>query len=87
MRGRAYLSALPAILKKQSEEELWRVYMANGMKMLTENTARFAGGSYLGTDFAEMIRPRKTDSREAEEIVKDVLQGAGITVTQGKESN
>lgn len=58
--------------------------MARGVKMLTENTARFAGGSYLGQDIMEILQPRKTDSREAEEIVKDVLQGAGITVLRGE---
>nr|DAG68294.1 MAG TPA: hypothetical protein [Caudoviricetes sp.]DAH41735.1 MAG TPA: hypothetical protein [Caudoviricetes sp.] len=49
--------------------------------MISENTARFAGGGYLSIDYDDIIQPKAQDSRTGDEIVTDVIKRAGIKVT------
>lgn len=55
--------------------------MASGIKMISENTARFAGGGYLSIDYDDIIQPKAQDSRTGDEIVMDVIRRTGIKVT------
>lgn len=55
--------------------------MAAGIKMVSENTARFAGGGYLAIDYDDIINPKPKDERTGDEIVLDVIQRTGIKVT------
>lgn len=48
--------------------------------VLTENTARFAGGKTLQMSYYELIgkRFRKEDTRTGDEIAQDVIANAGL---------
>lgn len=81
LRAGALFPMLGAILQDNMERELWRRYVATAARMLTENTARFAGGGYLSIDYDDIIQPKAQDSRTGDEIVMDVIKRTGIKVT------
>lgn len=81
LRAGALFPMLFAKLQENCERELWRRYVAAGIKMVSENTARFAGGGYLAIDYDDIINPKPKDERTGDEIVLDVIQRTGIKVT------
>lgn len=50
--------------------------------IMTENTAKFAGGKSLQVSYYDLIskRYKKVDNRTGNEIAKDVISRAGLTV-------
>lgn len=45
------------------------MYVTDALRMICENTARYAGGGYPKARWADIIRPPKEETRTAEEIV------------------
>ena len=54
--------------------------MTDALKITVENTAKFAGGSYLKARYIDIIEPKKVDTRTGDEIVEDIIQRAGLVV-------
>ena len=48
---------LPILVKRQQEESAFRIYTAEGLRTMTENTAKFAGGSFVQTKYSDLYRP------------------------------
>ena len=48
--------------------------------MISENTAKFAGGSYLTVRYGDMIHPKNQDTRTGDEIVEDIVRKAGLKI-------
>lgn len=80
LRVGALITMLFAKLQKDSEWEILGNYIANGLKMLTENTAKIVGGSYLAISYTDIIHPKPKDERTGDEIVADVIRGAGLKI-------
>lgn len=80
LRAGALFPMLLAQLQKDGEREMLWQYIAKGIKMLTENTARAAGGSYLAVSYTDIIHPKPKDERTGDEIVADVIMGAGLKI-------
>jgi len=86
MGVRAYIIALPIAIKERDVENAWRAYAGECLRLMTENTAKMGGGSYIQAKWADIINPKPTDNRTGEEIVADVIKNAGLTlITSGKE--
>lgn len=73
---------LPEALKQASKEEAYKGYMAECLRMATENTAKFAGGRYMAVSFEELLYPKPVDTRTGDEIVADIIKGAGLTIVE-----
>lgn len=71
---------LPEVLKQSCEQDAYKTYVAECMRMMTENTAKFAGGRYMSLSFGEMLRPKPIDNRTGDEIAMDVIKKAGLKV-------
>lgn len=54
--------------------------MADGVRMISENTAKFAGGPYMSVRYGDMIHPKKQDTRTGDEIVEDIVRKAGLVI-------
>ena len=54
--------------------------MADALRITVENTAKFAGGSYIKARYIDIIEPKKVDTRTGDEIVEDIIQRAGLVV-------
>ena len=60
------------------QERAYRIYVSDALKILTENTARYAGGNQLNVRYADLDKEK--DNRSAAEIVNEVLSKAGVEV-------
>lgn len=67
-------------IDEDCKEKAFREYIADGIRMVTQNTAKFAGGPYLTVRYDEIIHPKPKDTRTGEEIVTDIVQRAGLKI-------
>ena len=73
MRGRAVIKALPAFLKRMSEEEAYRYYTAEVMRVMCENIAQRTNGKYIELRYFDILNPKKEETRTEQEIIAHVL--------------
>jgi hypothetical protein len=58
----------------------YRIYVADCLRMATENTAKMSQGSYTAARFYDIINPKPVDNRSGNEIAADIIKRAGIEV-------
>lgn len=63
-----------AFFQKEQQEKAYRVYVTDALRIVTENTAKQGGGTYLTTRYADLIEPRKEETRTANEIIVDLKE-------------
>lgn len=80
MGARAILAALPSVVKSNVETEMFKIYVSDCMKILTENTAKIAGGNVISKRFSEINIFEKPDNRTGEEIAAEIIKKAGLKV-------
>jgi hypothetical protein len=71
---------LPILVKRQQEESAFRIYTAECLRTMTENTAKFAGGSFVQAKYSDLIDPKPQDNRTCEEITAEVIKRCGLVV-------
>ena len=69
-----------ARLNERTKTEAYRIYVTDALRVVAENTARFASGNYIKARYADMIEPKKQDNRTGDEIVADIIKRAGLVV-------
>ena len=71
-----------AIARYQSQQRdlAYRIYVTDCLRIISENTAKMGGGSYITAKFADIITPKPTDNRTGDEIAADIIKRAGIEV-------
>ena len=47
--------------------------MAEGVRMISESTAKFAGGPYMTVKWADIIDPKPAETRTPEQVIDHVL--------------
>lgn len=58
----------------------YRIYVTDCLRIISENTAKMGGGSYITAKFPDIINPKPVDNRTGEEIAADIIKLAGIEV-------
>ena len=70
---------------QELEEKQYRVYVTDGLKAVAENTAKFAGGTYLSRRWIEYIDADQEhdpdEGRDGVEVAQERLERMGITIT------
>lgn len=66
--------------QSQQRDLAYRIYVSDCLRIITENTAKFGGGSYMELHFTELINPKPKDTRSGNEIFEDIVSRAGIEV-------
>ena len=71
-----------AIARYQSQQRdlAYRIYVADYLRIISENTAKMGGGSYITAQLADIINPKPVENRTGEEIAADIIKRAGIEV-------
>lgn len=69
MSARALLSALPVVMLERSKVTAYRVYTAEALRIMTENTAKYAGGGYMKQKYSDMVNPKPEETRTGQEII------------------
>lgn len=60
--------------KKEAEEKAYRIYVSDGIKMISENTAKFAGGVMPRKRFYDLINAIPEETRTSDEIISSIQQ-------------
>ena len=66
--------------QSQQRDLAYRIYVSDCLRIISENTAKTGGGSYITAKFADIISPKPVDKRTGEEIAADIIRLAGIEV-------
>ena len=66
--------------QSQQRDLAYRIYVADCLRIISENTAKVGGGSYITAKFADIINPKPVEKRTGEEIAADIIKRAGIEV-------
>ena len=66
--------------QSQQRDLAYRIYVADCLRIISENTAKIGGGSYITAKFSDIINPKPVDNRAGEEIAADIIKRAGIEV-------
>ena len=61
-----------AKVEQNAKDTAYRIYITDTLRMLTENTAAFAGGHYMNRRFIELIAPAKEETRTEDEIIEQI---------------
>ena len=69
MSARGLIAAMPMILKRQSEQSVLNLYLAECLRILTENTAKIGGGGYISVRYYDLINSKPEEKRTPEEII------------------
>ena len=71
-----------AIARYQSQQRdlVYRIYVTDCLRIISENTAKMGGGSYITAKLADIINPKPVENRTGEEIAADIIKRAGIEV-------
>ena len=66
--------------QSQQRDLAYRIYVTDCLRIISENTAKMGGGSYITSKFADIINQKPADNRTGEEIAADIIKRAGIEV-------
>ena len=66
--------------KTYQREVAYRIYVTDCLRMMTENTARFAKGNYITKRYADFLKKPVCENKTGEEIAADVIKKAGLVV-------
>ena len=66
--------------QSQQRDFAYRIYVADCLRIISENTAKIGGGSYITAKLSDIINPKPADNRTGEEIAADIIKRAGIEV-------
>ena len=69
-----------ARLNEREKTEAYRIYVTDALRLVAENTARYASGDYIKARYADMIEPKKQDNRTCEEITAGIIARCGLTI-------
>ena len=69
-----------ARLNEKARNDAYRIYVTDALRIVAENTARYAGGNYIKSRYADMIEPKKQDNRTCEEMTADIVARRGMVV-------
>lgn len=69
-----------SLFKKEQEEKLYQNYVAECLRIMTENTAKIASAllredadcHYISVSFHDMLDPKPTDTRTSEEVIESI---------------
>jgi len=66
--------------KRESKDEAYQGYIAEVLRLLGENAAVLAHGSYIQSKWTDLIKENKQDNRSADEIAEDIIRRAGLSI-------
>lgn len=69
-----------ARFNQHQRDLVYRIYVTDCLRMVTENTAKMSQGAYTIARFYDIINPKPVDNRTWDEIAADIIKQAGIEV-------
>ena len=69
-----------SFFQKEQEDKAVKIYYAECLRIITENTAKIGGGSYITVKLDDILNPKQVENRTGEEIAADIIKRSGIEV-------
>lgn len=60
------------------EEKSYRVYVTDALRLVSENTSRYAGGSYFKARWLDSMSSKPKIEKTGAQIAADVIQKCGL---------
>ena len=70
-------------IKKCEEEKQYRYYLTDCLKLIAENTAKYAGGSYISNRYKDIVDPQPIMEKTGDEIAAEIIMKAGLHIKEG----
>lgn len=61
-----------SLFQKEQEEKAAKIYYAECLRIMTENTAKMVGGSYIEAKLQDILDPQPVDNRTADDIIEGI---------------
>lgn len=61
-----------SLFQKEQEEKAVKIYYAECLRIMTENTAKMGGGSYIEAKLQDILEPKPVDNRTADDIIEGI---------------
>ena len=61
-----------SLFQKEQEEKAVKIYYAECLRIMTENTAKMGGGSYIQAKLQDILDPKPADNRTADDIIEGI---------------
>ena len=61
-----------SLFQKEQEEKAVKIYYAECLRAISENTAKFGGGSYIQAKLQDILDPKPVDNRTADEVIDSI---------------
>lgn len=71
---RAYLAALPAVIKERHKSEQYQSYIADCLQSISRNVAPIGRGEYIAKRWVDVSDPKPEETRTPEEIIAYMKQ-------------
>ena len=62
-----------SVFHKEQQDKLYRIYVTDTLRLITENTSKVQGGAYIKMRFAELLEPPKKEERTEEEVITNIM--------------
>ena len=61
-----------SLFQKEQEKKAVKIYYAECLRIMTENTAKMGGGSYIEAKLQDILDPKPVDNRTADDIIEGI---------------
>ena len=61
-----------SLFQKEQEEKAVNIYYAECLRIMTENTAKMVGGSYIQVKLQDILDQKPVDNRTADDIIDGI---------------
>lgn len=69
-----------AKFEEHQKKLAYKVYVSDTLRLISENTAKFSGGSYMKQRWFDFVQDKPKDTRSGNEIAAEVIKKAGLEV-------
>lgn len=77
LRAKACISMLPAIIGRQQKERYFQAYVAECLRVISENTAKMVGGSYMQAHYTAVEKREEAPDVTGGEILEYMKKRMG----------
>lgn len=63
-----------SLFQKEQQEKATNIYVAECLRIISENTGKLAGGSYVQAKLIDILEPKPIETRSAQEIIDGIRE-------------
>ena len=72
MEAKTYISVLPYVIKNRHKEDVYRTYVTDSLRVISENTSKSYGGRYMKNRYYDIVNPIPEETRTGQDIINTI---------------